>query len=232
MTYRTMYDAINASNVPTDGDLYAGYVDGKWPSAGPLTARFPGKQVVHITVKPSDNEGSVGDGPPDNGSWPEWVSWVVLRRSANGDPTMYTNASSWATGIQAFKNAGVAQPHWWIAHYDNDPTIPDGAVAKQYASNSLYDTSSVAEYWPGVDPVPPILAANPIQEDKMYLYVAPRSGDANAPKDIFALGNGKYVHVSDAGIFADLQALGWEKDEINYPTHAWLLATYNGTPVS
>lgn len=229
---RKMYDAINASAVPTDGDLYAGYDDGNWPSARALAARFPGKTVVDITVNPNDNQGVVGDGPPDNGAWDEWVNWTLKRRAAGVDPTIYTNQSSWTAGIAAFKAAGVAQPHWWIAQYDGDPTIPAGAIAKQYATGS-YDTSSVADYWPGVDPAPTTPPpSGSIQEDKMYLYTAPRSGDANAPEDIFLLGNGKYQHVADAGIYADLLALGYEKQPINYPTHAWLLAAFNGTPVS
>jgi hypothetical protein len=228
-----MYDAINASAVPTDGDLYAGYDDGNWPSASALATRFPGKTVVHITVNPNDNQGVVGDGPPDNGAWDEWVNWVLKRRAAGVDPTVYTNKSSWVAGVAAFKAAGVAEPHWWIAQYDNDPTIPVGAVGKQYASIAAYDTSSVVDYWPGVDPAPTTPPpSGSIEEDKMYLYVAPNSNEANAPKAVFALGNGKYVHVADPGIYADLLALGWEEKAINYPTHAWLLVAYNGTPAS
>lgn len=162
MTYRTMYDAINASSLPTGGDLYAGYIDGHYNDYSAIQLRFL-LPIVAIATNPTTNNGQVGDGPPDNGSWPEWVSWVQMRRSADADPTMYTNASSWAAGKAAFDSAGVPQPHWWIAHYDNDPTIPVGAVAKQYASNSLYDTSSVAEYWPGVDSVP--LTSTPSEED-------------------------------------------------------------------
>lgn len=148
---RKMYDAISGSAVPTDGDLYAGYDDGNWPSAAALAARFPGKTVVHITVNPNDNQGVVGDGPPDNGAWDEWVNWTLNRRAAGVDPTLNTNTSNWSAGKAAFTAAGVAQPHWWIAQYDNDPTIPAGAIAKQYATGA-YDTSSVADYWPGVDP--------------------------------------------------------------------------------
>lgn len=154
MTLRHMYDGITTSKLPPGGDLYAGYVDGRWPNANAVAERFVGKRVVRIASSPSTNDGVVGDGPPDNGNWGEWVQWTVRRRAAGADPTMYTNASSWATGRAAFKAAGVAQPHWWIADYDGDPTIPAGAVAKQYASNDSYDTSSVADYWPGVDPAP------------------------------------------------------------------------------
>lgn len=226
MTIRTMYDAINADSLPTGGDLYAGYVDGKWPSAGPIAARFPGKQVVHITVNPSHNEGSVGDGPPDNGSWPEWVSWVVLRRSAGADPTVYTNESSWAAGKAAFASAGVAEPHWWIAHYDNDPTIPAGAIAKQYASNNLYDTSSVAEYWPGVDPTPPPaptptpVPATDNEEDMRLIQ---------SPAGIWLLSGNLYVHVDKSEEVLSFQAAGLPTVQVDTVFHASLVAA-SSTP--
>ena len=40
-----------------------------------------------------------------------------------------------------------------LAHYDGDPAIPAGAVAKQYRGDVApgYDVSSVADFWPGVD---------------------------------------------------------------------------------
>lgn len=171
---RKMFDGITPSLLPPGGDLYAGYVDGKWPDAKAIGGMFHGKLVVRIAVSPSTNDGVVGDGPPDNGSWPAWVEWVVMRRAAGVDPTMYTNASSWSAGKAAFAAAKVAEPHWWIAHYDGDPTIPAGAVAKQYASNGSYDTSSVADYWPGVDPAPrpPVAvvgAGQSVQEGSMLI---------------------------------------------------------------
>jgi hypothetical protein len=58
----------------------------------------------------------------------------------------------------AFINAGVAQPNWWLAGYDDVPEIPAGAIGKQYANEPLtgghYDLSVVADHWPGVDTGP------------------------------------------------------------------------------
>lgn len=161
---RKMYDAITPSNMPADGDLYAGYDDGNWPDAEAIAELFPGKTIIRITTNPMNNDGVVGDGPPDNGTWPQWVGWVVKRRAAGVDPTINTNASNWTAGQSAFNQAGVAQPHWWIAKYDGDPTIMAGAVAKQYATGN-FDTSSVLPYWPGVDPPP---ATN--EEDEVPTY--------------------------------------------------------------
>lgn len=151
---RTFYDAIYADNLPADGDGYLGYDDGNWPDETAIAAKFPDKLVILITVNPNDNKGVVGDGPPDNGTWQQWVGWVVKRRAAGEDPWLNTNTSNWTAGQAAFNAAGVTQPHWWVAKYDNDPTIPDGALMKQYASNDKYDTSSAADYLPGIDPKP------------------------------------------------------------------------------
>jgi len=168
---RTMYDAIDVANLPPGGDLYAGYDDGRWPDAPAIAARFPGKEVLRITVSPSDDQGVIGDGPPDNGTWPQWVTWVGMRRAAGVDPWINTNASSWQAGKDAFAAAQVVEPHWWIADYDNDPTIPPGALMKQYASNADYDTSSAADYLPGIDPAPTSAApAASTEEDEMAIY--------------------------------------------------------------
>lgn len=221
MTTRTMYDAIRAESLPVGGDLYAGYIDGLYNDAGAIAARFPDKQVVHITVKPSDNEGAIGDGPPDNGTWPEWVQWVQARRANGSDPSINTNQSNWAAGKAAFASAGVAEPHWWIAHYDNDPTIPTGAVAKQYASNSLYDTSSVAEYWPGVDPVPTPPVTTTPEEDDMRLI--------QSPAGIWLLSGNLYVHIDNSDAVLSLQAAGVQTAHVDAVFHASLVAA-SSTP--
>lgn len=160
MSGRTMYDGIasDAAVIPTGAQIVAGYVDGNYAWSTKDWARFP--HAIHVTIAahPGTNAGTVGDGPPDNGTWAQWVQWTVRRRAAGTDPTMYTNGSSWAAGKAAFAAAHVAEPHWWIADYDGDPTIPAGAIAKQYQSTDRWDLSSVADHWPGVDPAP---ATNP-----------------------------------------------------------------------
>lgn len=158
---RIFYDAINPNNLPVGGDGYLGYDDGNWPDASDIQAKFPDKLVGLITVNPKDNKGSIGDGPPDNGKWSDWVNWVVMRRAAGEDPTINTNTSNWTAGQAAFNAAGVKQPHWWLAHYSNTPpdlknlpAIPAGAIALQCYDYGGYDISVVADYWPGVDRAP------------------------------------------------------------------------------
>lgn len=155
---RTMYDAVTAANIPADARMVAGYIDriklAPWSAAD--WARFPSAVKVEIVKKASTDDGHVLDVEPGDATPAEAPGWVLLRRAAGADPTVYCNASTWPAVRAAFAAARVAEPHYWIAKYDGDPTIPDGAVAKQYRGNVApgIDVSAVRDYWPGVDPAP------------------------------------------------------------------------------
>jgi hypothetical protein len=156
---RTMYDAINALNLPTGGDLYAGYIGGSWPDANAISQRFPHDTVVRIAVQASENDGVVLDVEKGDATPAESVDWVLHRRAAGVDPTVYCNTSTWPDVVAAFQARGVPLPHWWAAAYVKDPSkpptaLPAGAVALQWYDFGPYDASIVADYWPGVDPKP------------------------------------------------------------------------------
>lgn len=152
---RTAADAVVAEYLPAGKDIYLGYIDGKYQSYNPIKARFPHALVVPIATQAGGNVGTVFDGPPDNGTWPEVVAWVVRRRKAGVDPTVNTTGSAWATGVQAFNTAHVAQPHWWISSWNGDQSVPAGAIGHQFETvPGRYDLSVFLDYWPGVDPPP------------------------------------------------------------------------------
>jgi hypothetical protein len=149
-----MFDAVSPGALPRSAVLVAGYDDGLYDNVAAIHARFPGALLVDITVSARHDWGQVldvetGDATPD-----EAPGWVVRRRAAGADPSVYCNTSTWPDVRAAFRSAAVLEPHYWIAQYDGDPTIPTGAVAKQYLSTAGWDESSVADYWPGVDPAP------------------------------------------------------------------------------
>ena len=152
---RLMFDSVDPASVPADSTMVAGYVNGTYANLPGLRARFPHALVVGISVTADADAGVVLDVETGDAAPTEAPGWVLKRRAAGVDPTVYCNASTWPAVSSAFTAAGVAAPHYWIADYDGDPTVPAGAVAKQYASNDSYDTSSVAAYWPGVDAQPP-----------------------------------------------------------------------------
>lgn len=155
---REMYDSVAASAIPTDAAIVAGYVDGAYVWSDSDWARFPGSRRVRIAVFANTNDGHVLDVEQGNATPAQAPGWVLQRRRAGVDATVYCSLSIWTELRNAFTRANVAQPHWWIASYDNVKTIPVGAVAKQYADDTMvgqhYDLSAVADYWPGVDPAP------------------------------------------------------------------------------
>lgn len=149
---RTMYDAVTVSDVPATATLIAGYGDGYYQNVDAFKARFPHATVVEITVRPADNLGQVLDVENGDATPLQAPAWVAKRRQAGVDPSVYCNSSTWPQVRAEFAAQGVAEPHYWVAQYDGDPTIPQGAVAKQYQDVGPYDLSSVADDWPGIDP--------------------------------------------------------------------------------
>jgi hypothetical protein len=149
---RTMYDSIDASQVPANATMVAGYVGGTWPSYAALVARFP--EAVHVSIAVNSGEDAqVLDVESGDATPADVPAWCQRQRARGQHPSVYCSADIWPAARQACRDAGVSEPSWWIAHYDNDPTIPPGAVAKQYQSLSSpnIDISSVLDYWPGVD---------------------------------------------------------------------------------
>lgn len=151
---RTMYDGITVANLPATATMVAGYVDGLYSNIAALAARFPNATRVPIAVFPSTDDGIVLDVETGDATPAQAPGWVQMRRSHGVDPTVYCNSDTWPAVRQAFAAAGVPEPHYWIAAYDNNPTIPAGAVAKQYQSTDPWDASVVADYWPGIDSAP------------------------------------------------------------------------------
>ena len=157
---RLMYDSTDASAIPADARMVAGYVDGlyRWSIAD--WARFPNAVKAHIAVNPATNDGDVLDIEPGNWDAVASVDWVIQRR-ADGleQPTVY--CGSWAPGynwqdvLDAHAARGVPAPLIWYANYATGPTIPDGCIGHQYADVGPYDLSVVADFWPGLDVAPP-----------------------------------------------------------------------------
>lgn len=70
-----MPDSITVDNLPPGYDAYLGYVDGQWPTAAALAVKFPGAELVRLTVTGTtlDADGcdiETGDlTPVDGGRW-------------------------------------------------------------------------------------------------------------------------------------------------------------------
>lgn len=152
---RTMYDSTNPNDIPLDAQLVAGYINGTytWPQSG--WDRFPNAVHVPIATQAYVNDGVVLDVEQFDATPAQGPDWVLRRRNAGIDPTVYCSLSVWPFVRAAFQTAGVPEPHYWIARYDNVAQLIPGAVAKQYinppTSGGHYDLSIVADFWPGID---------------------------------------------------------------------------------
>jgi hypothetical protein len=127
-----------------------------WSEQDWLRHTSTGAIAVGIAVLPTTDAGQVCDVESGDLTPEQAVRWVGMRRASGlANPTVYCSISAWPYVAAAFINAGVAQPNWWLAGYDDVPEIPAGAIGKQYANAPLtgghYDLSVVADHWPGVD---------------------------------------------------------------------------------
>jgi hypothetical protein len=159
---RKMYDSDRPSAIPTNAPMVAGYIDGSNPWSAADWARFPNAVKVRIARRAYTNDGHVLD--VETGIvWPPAlaVDWVLMRRKAGVDPTVYCNeVYGWPQVKSAFDARGVKYPHFWVSRYNSSTfekaSIPVGAVARQYANPETHkqghwDESIVVDYWPGVD---------------------------------------------------------------------------------
>jgi LysM repeat protein len=172
---RTMYDSTNINDIPSNASMVAGYVDGLYANVGNLQRRFPHAVVVRIAVSALTNDGHVLDVESGDATPSEAVGWVKRRRIHGADPSVYCNMSVWPNVRKAFHDAGIPEPHYWIAKWDGIATLPTGAVAKQYGNPDVtqrhYDVSCVADYWAGVD------APHNPRPTKTPAYYTVRAGD-------------------------------------------------------
>lgn len=154
-----MFDGVNAADCPGGGDVYAGYVNGSWPSYNDMVARFPAALHVSIAVNSSADAQvlDVENGDATPADVPGWVN----RQRALGQvrPTIYCSKEGpWQDCINTCAAAGIAQPDYWIADWTNAPHTLPGAAAVQWTSTPGYDESLINDpTWPlsALPPVPP-----------------------------------------------------------------------------
>jgi hypothetical protein len=151
---RILWDAVTPENIPRDAQMVAGYIDGHEGVWTPEQwAYFPNAVTIRIAVWASTNAGQVLDVETGDATPEQAVGWVLMRRAAGQDPSVYCNLSTWPAVQQAFRAAGVPEPHYWIAAVPGlgGTAVYPGSIAQQFDSPGPYDRSYVAGFWPGVD---------------------------------------------------------------------------------
>lgn len=204
---RTMYDAVDASKIPANALMVAGYVDGLYAWSDADWARFKGAVKLRIAIR-ATTVAHILDIETGNDMNPaDWVSWAQLvRREYPGfNPIAYMNTSTWPSVRSAFRSRGVAEPSYWVAQYDGVAQIPAGTIGKQYYNNNSlgYDLSIVVGSIPGIDASPiPAPVPVPIQEDEDDMPQQIESLAQHPTGEYtFAFPKGKYFEV---GFVTDL----------------------------
>jgi hypothetical protein len=216
-----MYDACNPLRVPIGAQLVAGYIFGNcaWPDYA--WARWPNARHVRIATVASLNDGQVLDVERSDATPDDAPGWCARARLRGQVPTVYTSASQVQAVLDACKLHAVPAPLLWVAQWDDIAELPGNAIAKQYRNDNAagFDTSVVADHWPGVDPAP-----QPSHKDEpMHLF------QLEGKADIYVLFeySGRYVAVGDGDDVAALVAAGATAVQPISPTfHARLLTAF------
>lgn len=115
-----MYDAIEIGQIPAGPPAVAGYVDGRWPTAAALEARFPHAHLLTIATNPEHDADCLdietGDAVPADA--PGWLR----RQQARGiqRPCLYASVSLMQSAVRPeLTEAGIARAavRIWTAHY-------------------------------------------------------------------------------------------------------------------
>jgi hypothetical protein len=154
----TLYDSTNPSLIPS-GPYLAGYINGLYPSYYQIVINNPTSDVLSITVKAKNSDGSYvaadildienGDATPDEA--PGWTQAMrALRR-----PIIWNYCSrlgTWPDTKAAYVSLGVPAPDYWIADYTGQPHLVPGSFSTQWTDHDNdYDISQTLL---GITPTP------------------------------------------------------------------------------
>lgn len=169
---RTMYDALDASVIPTSAEVVGGYlhrVGQAWSAAD--WNRFPNAKKVTITTIPSEGalcwDAETGDGSPSD------LPTFYAASKAQGftNPWVYCGLNQWYPQLVAIaRSHGWSDIIWWVSDATGVAHMVDG-LPTQYKVSSQgipYDLSLIPDSIPGFDTEPAI----PVQEDNMPFILA------------------------------------------------------------
>ena len=215
---RRMADSITPTDIPVNDPrtgqpwgLIGGYIDGiyAWSASG--WARFPNSVHVRVAVNPATNDGHVIDRETGDATASQAVDWVLMRRAAGTDPTVYCGLSDWPNVISTFASRGVAQPHYWVAAYPGAGEVQQTSsgitsVAHQFSDTpgGHWDESVVVDVWPGID-------TPKKKDDNMFWFIG-----NTATGDVALLyPNGDFVGVGGTNWSAVVSANGVPKLDVS-----------------
>jgi hypothetical protein len=166
----TMFDTVNAVDVPLDAVVVAGYVDGHWPSFDAMVKRVPG--ALHVSITVTGVPGArVLDWERGNADPPQWARGEI---AAGRRPTIYCSKDNVAAVAAAIRPLlFVTNVDLWDADWTGIPHRNPLSVATQYAHNVAgCDLSLTNGVWPGV----PANPTDPVDTQTHYDALVPGPG--------------------------------------------------------
>jgi hypothetical protein len=164
---RIMYDSVTATDIPTDAEMVAGYIDGRYKWSDADWALFPHATKVTIATSSATQGANVYDVETQDLT-PDEVPMVLTReRVAGRDPSVYVNRENLPAVKAALRRELVSEPCYWLATLDGKILWLPNVFAVQFLrdpdSGGHYDKSVVQDFWPGID--------QPLEEEMLILTV-------------------------------------------------------------
>lgn len=177
MTYLTMYDAIDVSQIPANPQAVAGYVGGFWPDYSTEVKKFPSAYHLSIAVSASEDADCLdienGDAVPSQA--PAWVRRQLGRGVYR--PVLYASLSVMPTVVATLESSGIqrSEVRLWVAHYIYNRTNAiaeitrlhyDGEQWNDHALSRNLDESVLVSNFFAKAPAAPVVHVNPPQYAK------------------------------------------------------------------
>lgn len=227
MTLRAL-DSIYVANLPPGADCYIGYTDGAWVTAPLLVKRFPGAQILTLTVTASRPDADGCDCETLDLTDAQAVAWARDRvGEGRFRPVVYASVDRMDNIVAGLEHDGVTRPQVRLlsAHYGTGEHIcgPDTCKATAWAMDGTqWTTTAPGENGSRIDQsalLDNFLAApaarNP-QEDTGMLLLAPGKYPLAIPAGttrlhFVALDHRKVTIVWQHGATNTTEELSWDR---------------------
>jgi len=156
MSTVTVYDSIEASQIPVFAQAAAGYAAGphnRFPDYNEIVARFPHlaaigrllSYAVNAQIKADILDIETGDATPEQ--FPDW--YREMEHLGIWNPGAYANKSTWDNFLtRVLEKAGIHRTRKVIADWTGHPHLPPGYNMCQWTDrgpNNLNDDISLAD---------------------------------------------------------------------------------------
>jgi hypothetical protein len=178
---RDMVDSANAANIQrlmdtlhTVPHFAAGYVNGLYQTYPHIPAG-PTPISISVSLKATAQVFDYEGGDLQAYQYPQ--AYLLNPRH-----TAYASRSVWAQIKAVAARVGLPLPPWWAARPGAMELEPE-SVATQYGQAFGCDLSIVADYWPGIDPIPPMNKGAKVLlfQDSTGIYFLTGAGNVHVP---------------------------------------------------